>query len=489
LEDNYRDKLNCIFDDSPIGVMVLDNEERIIVFNKKQELLSRASKENVLNKKFLEVFFRLKKCKEIIEPYKNLIRNKIPFDVIVNNYTPQFYKENVIFQMRGNAINDRSAFVLFCEIERELFIAKKKIEEKVRELKSSKYFLSRLIDASPVSFISINQERIIAGCNKNAIATFGYKRSSIWGKNIAILFPNREVKRIEKTIHTLLHSKDKDKKSNFRTYGLKSNHEEFLIDMHLIRIIDEKGDIAVLLIIRDISEEERLRLNLIKSEKMAWMGEMIGELAHQLNNPIVGVINLIDILYRQVNPQDENIELIKTIKEASDECRSIIYNLLHFKKRPEKISKIAINDILKKSISLLGSQKNIAGIEIVEKYGKKLPQIHVNRVQCTQAFLNILVNSVEAMPTGGKISISTGIKKMKDGKQFIIIQIKDTGIGLSVAEGDKIFDPLFTTKDEGTGLGLSFTYKIIMESGGTIEARRLRSKGTSFYVKLPVNGG
>lgn len=481
---NFLRLIGASLEDTSIGIIILDDQEKIVAFNKSQERNSRISREKVLNRKFLEVFPKLKKVEIINDSYSTLIANQVPFDVVVDGYTPQYYNVKTIFRMRGNSLGNGLGYILLCEIKRDLFIAKRKLEAKIGELRNARNFLSKLIDASPSGFISITKERKVRSCNLQAGILFGYKRASIWGKNVSILFPNRELKRIEEAINSLIYLNHS--KHNFRTFGLKSNQEEFLIDLHIIRVLDIEAEIAILLLIRDVSEEERLRKNLMLSEKMALIGKTMGQFAHQLNNPIVGLINLTEVLYNNMSPNDKNFDLIKTIKEAGAECRNIIYNLLNVYKVPSEVQEIHIDRLLQGCVCILSKQDRLDGIKVKAKYAENIPPIRTNEVQLTQALLNIMNNAIEAMPNGGVMEINTRLIKPRAGNRHILVRLGDTGIGIPDKYRSKIFDPLFSTKNKGTGLGLSFTYTVIKDLRGDIRIRKRTGKGTIFEISLPI---
>jgi signal transduction histidine kinase len=223
---------------------------------------------------------------------------------------------------------------------------------------------------------------------------------------------------------------------------------------------------------------------LIQSEKLASLGKLSAGVAHELNNPLTGILNFSSFIRDacQHNPQvSHDIDVV--IRET-ERCKKIIKGLLDFARQSQPEEKREdLLAVLKKTISLVENHRDFRNIEIVKIFADSLPLIMFDKDQIQQVFMNLIVNAQEAMPQGGKITISAGLS---ENKEFIEITFADTGSGIHEENIDNIFDPFFTTKEMGTGLGLSISLGIVENHGGRLEVTSAPGQGATFKVKLPV---
>jgi len=213
----------------------------------------------------------------------------------------------------------------------------------------------------------------------------------------------------------------------------------------------------------------------------------MGGLAHQLNNPLVGVVNIAEMLLTTVAQDDPGYAHIKMIKEAGETCRDIISRLLRFSRRSDKNMPVIldIRDVLEASIDLISRHDLFKGVTL-KKHLLEAPLIHGDAVLLQQAFMNMLFNAAQATRGGGTITVTSTFRGAANWEVEVIIA--DTGVGIPADDIPRIFDPFFTTKetDKGTGLGLSLAYWIIKDHGGRITAESVVGQGTTLHVFLPV---
>jgi two-component system NtrC family sensor kinase len=228
--------------------------------------------------------------------------------------------------------------------------------------------------------------------------------------------------------------------------------------------------------------EEQLR----RSEKLASIGTLAAGVAHEINNPLTGIL-----LYSSIVKSDKRLDAdlspdVERIISETQRCAGIVKNLLEFSREslPEK-EVIALDAILDEVCTFFHNQPDFKNVVISKKYSSNLPQISVDPNQIRQVFMNLFINAGHAMPHGGDLEIST--YRSADGTH-VCAGLKDSGDGISEENLAKIFDPFFTTKSEGTGLGLSISYGIIENNGGKIEVMSRVGEGTAFIVMLPVSG-
>jgi len=230
---------------------------------------------------------------------------------------------------------------------------------------------------------------------------------------------------------------------------------------------------------------QRMQSKLLRSEKLASLGELVAGIAHEINNPLTGVLMFATMLEEDSRLDPALRTDLGTIVHETQRCAKIVRELLDFSRESVPQKKIeSINLLLDKTMSLVEHHTSFHDIEVVKEYTPDLPKILIDPSQIEQVFMNILINASQAMPTGGRLILQTGVI---EPEKFLFTRVTDTGIGISEENLQKIFDPFFSTKgNAGTGLGLSVSYGIIENHGGTIEVASVLGRGTSFTIKLPI---
>ena len=221
-----------------------------------------------------------------------------------------------------------------------------------------------------------------------------------------------------------------------------------------------------------------------QSEKLASIGRLSAGIAHEINNPLTGVLTFAHLLKEKKNNSEEDTNDLDVIIRETTRVREIVKGLLDFARQtPFNKELLNINNILHQILILIKNQKEFRRIVIEENYAKNIPDCYCDKNQLQQVFLNIILNAGEAITNTGTITLTTSIKL-----HHFVITIKDTGCGIKKENLNKIFDPFYTTKpvNKGTGLGLSISYGIIQQHGGYIECKSEEGKGTTFNIFLPV---
>ncbi len=227
---------------------------------------------------------------------------------------------------------------------------------------------------------------------------------------------------------------------------------------------------------------------LIQAAKLAAVGEMAAGIAHELNNPLTTIAGFAELVLADL-PQDDpmrpDLELV--LREAH-RARSVIRRLLDFSRQTESVRVRAdINEIVSDVLALMNHLLHTSGVEVQIELGEQLPWISVDRNQIKQVLLNLLHNALHAMPAGGRLAVQTA-SRQREGERWLVISIRDSGVGISPENLSRIFEPFFTTRARqgGTGLGLSVSYGIVTDHGGFIEVESREGQGSTFSVWLPV---
>lgn len=237
---------------------------------------------------------------------------------------------------------------------------------------------------------------------------------------------------------------------------------------------------------RDITEERQLQHKLFHSEKMAAIGTLAGGVAHEINNPLGGILAFTQLVMRDLHEQHPNYADLKEIEESTLRCKKIVQDLLDFSRQSREETRVPLqlNDVLQKMMPLIQVQAKTSQVKVECEFDKNLPLILGNDHKLQQVFLNLITNAYHAMPQGGLLRFRT-YQGLADDRVYA--EVSDMGIGIKEEDLGKIFDPYFTTKEqgEGTGLGLSITYGIVREYDGTIDVKSIVGSGTTFILSFP----
>ncbi len=267
---------------------------------------------------------------------------------------------------------------------------------------------------------------------------------------------------------------------NTMTVKLKDARDEY-------RELNETLEAKVLERTEEIAQ---VNYQLARSEKLASLGELVAGIAHEINNPLGGILMFANMFAEDPRLGDDQRADARTIVHETKRCADIVKRLLDFSRTsiPDKRLK-SLASIMESTLALVEHHAAVNDVEIVRHYGVNLPDIEVDPTQIEQVFINLLVNACHAMPLGGRLTITMRTDPQRD---LLITAIEDTGQGISEENLGRIFDPFFTTKNQelngiaGTGLGLSVSYGIIQNHGGHIKVQSVVDRGTLFTVELPV---
>lgn len=261
---------------------------------------------------------------------------------------------------------------------------------------------------------------------------------------------------------------------------------------HRVEISDGKGSEF-----RELGESfnamthnlQQSQRQLVQSAKLAAIGELATNIAYEVNNPLTGVLGYTGLLLKTDDIPADKKEHLKTIERETLRAREILKNLLDFARRkPPRLERTDIISLLQDTFELVKGQARLTNVKLHLDCPPGLPALALDSDEMKQVFVNLINNAFFAMPGGGTFTTRCKHEINPAGKEVVAVEFTDTGIGIPEAQLDKIFDPFFTTRleGEGSGLGLSISYMIVQNHGGTIEVESKVGEGSTFRVVLPV---
>jgi signal transduction histidine kinase len=274
----------------------------------------------------------------------------------------------------------------------------------------------------------------------------------------------------------------KEKLFGFVLLGRKRSQKDYTVEeLELLETFLTQSALAIsrALIYRDMSSKDR---QIMQAEKMAAIGELAAGIAHEIRNPL-GIITGSAETVQKHKDQKIREEMVDYILEESKRINGLISSLLDFARPKEpKLESCDLKEVLEKILLLISPRARTLGVEIKKEIPQRPLRVSIDPDQIRQAFTNLGVNALEAMPNGGVLRVIV----VEDSKDKVCVRFNDTGKGIPKEMQAKIFDPFFTTKEGGTGLGLSIAHQIITQHGGTILLEEKEERGSTFTIVLPL---
>jgi two-component system, NtrC family, sensor kinase len=363
-----------------------------------------------------------------------------------------------------------------------------------RELQKTNAFFTNIIQNSVDGIVVVDTKGVPLIFNEGAQRILGYTAAEMIGnaENFRRFYPVEEASEMMRRMRSDEYGPP-DKLNTTRMTFINKDGEEVPVNFSATIIRErgqEVGSVGIFSDLREIlqvhQELEAAQAQLVHSDKIASLGRMSAGVAHEINNPLAGILIYAELLRRDLAADAVHRENIEVIINQTMRCQQIVHRLLDFSRQSLGDRKLFdANDIIHRCVELISHQAFFHNIKVVQQLDPFLPQIVGDPGQLQQVFTNLLLNAADAMNGQGQITIAC---RPMDQGEGIILTFTDTGGGIPPEIRDKIFEPFFTTKPpgKGTGLGLSIVYGVIQRHGGTITADSPRGGGTTFTIRLPL---
>ena len=489
--EETRDYLNNVLENAFDMIITTDLDSNIVSCNRGGERMLGYSKKEILGKSV-----------EILWPHpeerRALMRRLEHFDGAMSNFETQLKHKN------GNLVDISLSLSLLCDNEGRVvgtvgiskdITARKRAEA---ELKATRDYLNAIVENTPDIIITTDLDNKVVSFNRGAEKILQYSRDEVLGLDIEYLYMDPAERQ---ALSNYLSSQNAA--VNYETQLKTKNGCAVDIDLTLSYLRDRNGSIiGTVGISKDITEKKRVeaeleqkkaeleeaQLQIMHSEKMASLGKLATSVAHEINNPLGGILLFCEMILEELSDDDSNRSDLLQIREQTLRCKDIVKGLLEFGRMTgTHYAFIDLNRTVEQGLSLFANQAIFQNIEIDRHMDPQLPQIMGDASQLNQVFTNLIINAVDAMDGQGTLTIKTAVDQQAEE---VLVEFMDTGRGIGPEELARLFEPFFTTKPvgEGVGLGLSTSYSIVKRHGGRIEVESAPGKGARFSVHLPLDG-
>ena len=484
-----EERLRNLFERVRHGLFVSSKEGKFLDCNRALlEMLDYSSKEECLNMDLTENLYANPEDRKTFQ--ENIER-----DGYVKDMEVEFKKkdgEKMTVLLTGYPIlGEKGDIVGYQGINLDI-TERKRIEEERRETNE---FFRNLIESSVDGIIATDMKGNIFIFNKGAEDLTGYSASEVIGKlHITELYPKGMAKEIMRNLRSPDHG-GVGKLTPLQLSVLNRAGERVPIQLSAALIYDRTGtEVATVGIFTDLRPRlqmekklEETHLQLVSSEKMASLGKLAAGIAHEINNPLGGILIYSSLLMEDLPKEDPKKQDLERIVQEAGRCKEIVKSLLEFARQTEpRREPVDINRAITDGLFFLENQALFHNIRITKRLDPSLPRVIGNGGQLKQVFTNIIINAAEAIHGSGELNITTF---SSPDRTSVFVEFTDTGEGIPEENLCRIFDPFFTTKDvgKGTGLGLATSYGIAESHGGKIAVRSKVGEGSTFTIELPVS--
>lgn len=344
--------------------------------------------------------------------------------------------------------------------------------------------LSRALDQSPVVVVITDSNGAIEYTNSKFTEVTGYAPEEVTGQN---LFDQTTPAHLPDSDSTIWKTIASGQGWHGEFCNHKKNGDVFWESVSISSLLNEEGAISQFIVIReDISELRHARDELLKIKKLESLGLLAGGIAHDFNNILTAILGNIFLARLKLNDPESATKLLQEAETSTTQAKKLTQQLLTFARGGEPIKAvIAVGDLLKESAGLFMQNSNV---RFIFAFSDDIWPIEADKGQLMEVFNNLISNAIQAMPDDGTIILSAdNVFSKSSGKRFVKISVADNGEGISEQHLTRIFDPYFTTKAQGKGLGLASCYSIITKHNGKIRAASTLGNGSIFQISLPAS--
>jgi len=483
-----RDWRDRVFDSLSFPTLIMKPDRTIVSANRVFLQQYGMSMDQILSKTCYQLFYGSDSCPESSCPFARVLLEKKGHTITrrIFTRTQKQLWENRVF---SPILDDRGEIAYIMESVRDIT----RLKSLEKALKETKEFLQKLIQSSPIAIVVADRYGHILLMNHAAEELFGYSaEAALRGVRVESLYPPGAAADIMKMLQSPDHG-GVGKLAGQRITVFDSKRKEIPVHLTASILYEDDEEIATMGIYHDLrprleaeSKLKSITAQLCESEKMASMGRLAAGVAHEINNPLTGVLFYARLMQEKLPADDPNRENIDFIIEDVNRCSEIVKNLLSYARaNNQQQSLVPVNALVEQSLSLIRDQSVFRNVLLQKEFSAGDAAIQADRNQMSQVIINLVMNAIDAMGGCGRLVMRTTADRQAG---TCGLEVADTGAGIPKEHISKIFDPFFTTKPAGknTGLGLSTAYGIVTRNHGSISVKSTGPAGTTFLLEFPL---
>jgi PAS domain S-box-containing protein len=471
-------------------IFTLDTTARFVFINRRLSTVTGADRNEWINRSFFD-FVIPEDCEHAKANFQNTLNGRSSiFEVRVNHNSGQcIYLSTTI-----NPMFEKGQVVGCVGIARNI-TKRIQLEQEIIDLKN---FNESIIQSIGSGLITLDLNHKITSFNYSAEEVLGYASEEVIGKSIEEIFPTEECKRL------LPNFNDPKQALLNREMQLtaKDGTPVYIGFTVTPRMDNQNRRVGTIISFRDITQIKHMQAEVLRMDRLASMGVLASGIAHEIRNPLAGIKTIAQTLEEEIEPNDSRREYLSRIVRQVNRMDDLLKTVFSYAKpRQPKRKFHRLQEIVQEVVALLDNQIRGQSVKFHQNYHHELPLLFVDFYQIQQVVLNLFLNALDAMPEGGELKLEASPKFTtiqpvdRRGRPFPVtnksalyveVKVSDTGAGIKPEDLPSIFNPFFTTKPQGSGLGISIVYRILTEHGGDIKVDSVLDKGTTFNLLLPT---
>ncbi len=471
-------------------IFTLDPEARFVFINRRLKQISGFDREKWIGKKCIEIIHKedIEKSREHLSKAINGKSRIFETRLNLNG------SKSIYLSINCNPIFEKGQVVGCVAIARDI-TEEKMLEQEIVELKN---FNESIIQSMGSGLLTINLNNTITSFNNSATEILGYAPDEIVHKRLQDIFPEEDCEKILENVKS-----PQQGLLNREMPLTAKNGKPIFIGFSVTPRYDTKNHrVGTIISFKDISQIKHMQTEVQRMDRLASMGVLASGIAHEIRNPLAGIKTIAQTLEEEIEHSDHKREYVSRIVRQVNRMDDLLKTIFSYAKpREPKLKYHRLNEIIYEVFALLENRMKKQSIKYQSFFHEELPLIYVDFYQIQQVFINLFLNALDAMPDGGTLQLEaipkvTTLNRLdrrgrafpvqNESSLFVDVTLQDSGIGISEENLSSIFNPFFTTKPQGSGLGLSIVYQIVTEHNGDIQVESEHDKGTTFKLLLPT---
>jgi signal transduction histidine kinase len=333
---------------------------------------------------------------------------------------------------------------------------------------------AQVLDALELGVVALDRERKVVYSNRRIEELLGVEEGALLGIAANKVFPGAEARWLKGSVRGM------------RDFRIESEGRQLTLNAEALPMRGAENELTGSIVLAEAISETEAGEFQKKIDRLVSLGELSAYVAHEIRNPITGIRTTVQFVSSKLRAGDSRREDLQDVLQELDRVEQIITGLLLFARPPSANPQpIDLQLVLERTLGTLEVQIEDANIRLTREYADELPPVFADPDLSQQVFLNLCLNAIQAMPEGGDLTVTTGVRRYRTRRSMVDVSVADTGVGIPRELMERIFDPFFTTRSMGTGLGLSISAQIVQGAGGMLTAKNNPGGGATLRVSFP----